>query len=81
MTTLGGTVILLTGATDGMGRALAADLGREGATVLRLITAPPERTGTGRYFDGQQESRANDQAYDPEARRQLRILSDRLTAR
>jgi NAD(P)-dependent dehydrogenase (short-subunit alcohol dehydrogenase family) len=34
MTTLDGKVILLTGATDGMGRALAADLGRQGATVL-----------------------------------------------
>jgi NAD(P)-dependent dehydrogenase (short-subunit alcohol dehydrogenase family) len=34
MTTLDGKVILLTGATDGMGRALALDLAREGATVL-----------------------------------------------
>src|SRR5262245_28691155 len=34
MTTLDGKVILLTGATDGMGRALAVDLAREGATVL-----------------------------------------------
>jgi NAD(P)-dependent dehydrogenase (short-subunit alcohol dehydrogenase family) len=34
MTALDGKVILLTGATDGMGRALAADLAREGATVL-----------------------------------------------
>jgi NAD(P)-dependent dehydrogenase (short-subunit alcohol dehydrogenase family) len=51
------------------------------AATLRLITAPPQLTGTGRYFDGQEESRANDQAYDPEARRQLRTLSDRLTAR
>src|SRR5690242_4227601 len=34
MRTLDGKVILLTGATDGMGRALAADLAKEGATVL-----------------------------------------------
>src|SRR6201998_307490 len=34
MTALDGQVILLTGATDGMGRALAADLARAGATVL-----------------------------------------------
>ena len=34
MTVLDGKVILLTGATDGMGRALAAGLGREGAIVL-----------------------------------------------
>ena len=34
MTALDGKVILLTGATDGMGRALAAGLAVEGATVL-----------------------------------------------
>jgi NAD(P)-dependent dehydrogenase (short-subunit alcohol dehydrogenase family) len=34
MTALDGQVILVTGATDGMGRALAADLARAGATVL-----------------------------------------------
>jgi NAD(P)-dependent dehydrogenase (short-subunit alcohol dehydrogenase family) len=34
MTALDGKVILLTGATDGMGRALAAGLARQGATVL-----------------------------------------------
>jgi NAD(P)-dependent dehydrogenase (short-subunit alcohol dehydrogenase family) len=34
MTALDGKVVLLTGATDGMGRALAADLARAGATVL-----------------------------------------------
>jgi len=43
--------------------------------TLRLITAPPEQTGTGRYFNRLEESRANDQAYDPDARRQLRALS------
>src|ERR1700684_3731166 len=34
MTDLDGKVILLTGATDGLGRALAAELARGGATVL-----------------------------------------------
>ena len=43
--------------------------------TLRLITAPPEQTGTGRYFNRLEESRANDQAYDPDARRQLRALA------
>ena len=47
--------------------------------TLRLITAPPEQTGTGRFFNGQEESRANDQAYDADARRRLRELSWRLT--
>jgi NAD(P)-dependent dehydrogenase (short-subunit alcohol dehydrogenase family) len=47
--------------------------------TLRLIAAPPADTGTGRYFNGLEESRANDQAYDMRARRQLRDLSARLT--
>ena len=34
MTSLDGKVILVTGATDGLGRALSADLARSGATVL-----------------------------------------------
>ena len=34
MTALDGKVILLTGATDGMGRAIAVDLARAGATML-----------------------------------------------
>ena len=49
--------------------------------TLRLITAPPAQTGTGRYFNGLEESRANDQAYDLEARRRLRVLSASLTGR
>jgi NAD(P)-dependent dehydrogenase (short-subunit alcohol dehydrogenase family) len=41
------------------------------------ITAPPAEVA-GRYFNGLQEARANDQAYDPEARHQLRELSRQL---
>ena len=33
---------------------------------------------SGRYFNGLDESRAHPQAYDPEARRRLRELSERL---
>ncbi len=47
--------------------------------TLRLIAAPATETGTGRYFNGQDESIANDQAYDLAARRQLRDLSQQLT--
>jgi NAD(P)-dependent dehydrogenase (short-subunit alcohol dehydrogenase family) len=47
--------------------------------TLRLITAPPEQTGTGRYFDSLAESRANGQAYDADARRHLRALAQQLT--
>ncbi len=43
--------------------------------TMRLITAPPEQTGTGRFFNRMDEARANEQAYDPEARRRLRALS------
>jgi NAD(P)-dependent dehydrogenase (short-subunit alcohol dehydrogenase family) len=43
--------------------------------TMWLVTAPPGQTGTGRYFNGRAESRANDQAYDAGARRRLRTLS------
>jgi NAD(P)-dependent dehydrogenase (short-subunit alcohol dehydrogenase family) len=52
---------------------------REGAdATLRLIADPDLDGVTGRYFDGQDESRAHPQAYDPAARRQLWELSERL---
>jgi hypothetical protein len=43
--------------------------------TLRLITAPRGQTGTGRYFNRLEASRANEQAYDPGAREKLRTLS------
>jgi NAD(P)-dependent dehydrogenase (short-subunit alcohol dehydrogenase family) len=43
--------------------------------TMRLITAPAAHTGTGRFFNGLDDARANEQAYDPEARRRLRDLS------
>jgi NAD(P)-dependent dehydrogenase (short-subunit alcohol dehydrogenase family) len=49
--------------------------------TMRLITVPAAHTGTGRFFNGLDDARANDQAYDPKARRLLRDLSERLTAR
>jgi NAD(P)-dependent dehydrogenase (short-subunit alcohol dehydrogenase family) len=45
--------------------------------TLRLIAAPS--AGTGRYYNGLRASRADDQAYDLEARRRLRALSGELT--
>jgi NAD(P)-dependent dehydrogenase (short-subunit alcohol dehydrogenase family) len=47
--------------------------------TMRLITTPEAELGTGRYFNSLQEARADDQAYDPAARRQLRELSEKLT--
>jgi NAD(P)-dependent dehydrogenase (short-subunit alcohol dehydrogenase family) len=46
--------------------------------VLHLIASPDLDGVSGRYFDGTQESAAHEQAYDPEARRRLRVLSERL---
>ncbi|NKQ57352.1 SDR family NAD(P)-dependent oxidoreductase [Amycolatopsis sp. K13G38] len=49
-----------------------------GAAVLRLIRASDDVTGA--YFNGTTRSRPNAQAADPEARRNLRALSERLVA-
>lgn len=50
------------------------------AALLRLITAADLEGVSGRYFDGQQEARANAQAYDPAARQRLQELSEQLVA-
>jgi NAD(P)-dependent dehydrogenase (short-subunit alcohol dehydrogenase family) len=47
--------------------------------TLRLVVSPDLEGVTGRYFNGQRESRAHPQAYDADARRELRRLSERLT--
>jgi NAD(P)-dependent dehydrogenase (short-subunit alcohol dehydrogenase family) len=49
------------------------------AATRRLIAAPAAETGTGRFYNGLSEARANDLAYDPDARRRLRELSAKLT--
>jgi NAD(P)-dependent dehydrogenase (short-subunit alcohol dehydrogenase family) len=49
------------------------------AATFRLIAAPSEQTGTGRFFNGLEEARANDQAYDAAARGRLREISRQLT--
>jgi NAD(P)-dependent dehydrogenase (short-subunit alcohol dehydrogenase family) len=49
------------------------------AATTRLVVDPALDGVTGRFFNGQQEARAHVQAYDPDARRQLRQLSDQLT--
>jgi NAD(P)-dependent dehydrogenase (short-subunit alcohol dehydrogenase family) len=47
--------------------------------TTHLITAPELDQVTGRYFNGLREARAESQAYDRQARHQLRQLSERLT--
>jgi NAD(P)-dependent dehydrogenase (short-subunit alcohol dehydrogenase family) len=49
------------------------------AAVLHAATSGSLAGRSGIYLDGTRESRANPQAYDAEARRQLRELSRRLT--
>jgi NAD(P)-dependent dehydrogenase (short-subunit alcohol dehydrogenase family) len=46
--------------------------------TLRLVAAPELDGVTGRYFNGLREAAPHPQAYDPDARRRLRELSDRL---
>lgn len=48
--------------------------------TLRLVVSRDLDGVTGRYFDGTREARAADQAYDADARRRLREISQRLTA-
>jgi NAD(P)-dependent dehydrogenase (short-subunit alcohol dehydrogenase family) len=62
--------------TFGSGRSTVEEGMR--ATV-RLAVGDDVEGVTGRYFDGLEESRADPQAYDPEARRRLWELSERLT--
>ncbi|MFL5839799.1 MAG: 3-oxoacyl-ACP reductase, partial [Thermoleophilaceae bacterium] len=47
--------------------------------TVRLATSPELDGTTGRFFDRQQESRAQEQAYDPDARRRVWDLSVELT--
>lgn len=49
-----------------------------GEATLRLINGAD--LGSGRYFNGQSEARADRQVYDPRARRRLRELSDEIIA-
>ncbi len=53
---------------------------KEGADAILKLAVSPELEGrSGLYFNGQNEAQANAQAYDAEARRQLRALSLQLT--
>jgi NAD(P)-dependent dehydrogenase (short-subunit alcohol dehydrogenase family) len=48
------------------------------AATARQVAAPAEQV-SGRFFNGPDEARANEQAYDADARRRLRELSRELT--
>jgi NAD(P)-dependent dehydrogenase (short-subunit alcohol dehydrogenase family) len=49
--------------------------------TVRLATSSELDGVTGRFYDRQAEARADEQAYDPEARRRLWELSVELTTR
>src|SRR5437588_490828 len=49
--------------------------------TVRLVTDPNLEGVSGRYFDGLEESRADEQAYDPSARARLWEAGERLTGR
>ena len=49
--------------------------------VVRLAVSQEVEGVTGRYFDGKREARANRQAYDPQVRNRLWILSEQLCGR
>jgi NAD(P)-dependent dehydrogenase (short-subunit alcohol dehydrogenase family) len=60
-------------------RGSAVSTLEEGLDATMRLAADAELDGvTGRYFDGQTEARAHPQAYDPDSRRRLRELSERL---
>jgi NAD(P)-dependent dehydrogenase (short-subunit alcohol dehydrogenase family) len=60
-------------------RGQASSTLEEGVDATMRLIADPELDGvTGRYFTAGHASRANPQAYDEDARRQLRELSERL---
>ena len=54
-----------------------ATVGEGAEAVMQLITSPD--IGSGGYFNGLRPARANAQAYDEEARRKLRRVSEALT--
>jgi NAD(P)-dependent dehydrogenase (short-subunit alcohol dehydrogenase family) len=61
-------------------RGTSVDSLERGAdSTLRLATDPTLAGVTGLFFDRESEARAEDQAYDPEARRRLWELSEELT--
>jgi NAD(P)-dependent dehydrogenase (short-subunit alcohol dehydrogenase family) len=49
------------------------------SSTLRLAVSPDLEGVSGRYFDRDEEQRPDPQAYDPEARRKLRELSEALS--
>jgi len=81
MASLDGKVVLVTGATDGLGRAVAADLAREGATVL-VHGRDPARIADTVHEVAALGSAERVRAYqaDFEGLAGVRLLADQVTA-
>jgi hypothetical protein len=62
---------------DGVSPASSVDEGAD--AILNLAISPDLKDRSGLYFDGLRPSRAQAQAFDADARRQLRALSFELT--
>jgi len=66
-----------TGMVRRAGLTPRATVGEGADAVMQLIMSPD--IGSGGYFNRMQPARADGQAYDEEARRKLRMLSEELT--
>ena len=65
------------GETTGVG----CQIGTIVESSVRLAVSKEVEGGTGRYFDGTREARAYRQAYDPQVRNRLWVLSEQLCGR
>ncbi|HEX5779924.1 MAG TPA: SDR family NAD(P)-dependent oxidoreductase, partial [Xanthobacteraceae bacterium] len=63
-----------------MGREPMSTVDQGADAVMTLVASDALANESGLFFNVQQESRADPQAYDAEARKKLRALSKRLTA-
>jgi NAD(P)-dependent dehydrogenase (short-subunit alcohol dehydrogenase family) len=61
------------------GNAPLSSVDQGADALVNLIVSDALEGRSGLFFNGLEEVRANDQAYDPEARKQLRALSLQLT--
>jgi NAD(P)-dependent dehydrogenase (short-subunit alcohol dehydrogenase family) len=77
VTALHPATMMNTSMVRGMGAAPRTTIDEGATAVMRLVTDPTISTAT--YQNGVTEARANAQAYDVAAQRQLRELSERLT--
>lgn len=79
VTTLHPATFMATGMVVNAGIEPVSTVEQGAEAILALAVGPGHAKTTGAYFNGLKEARANDQAYDADARRRLRALSLGLT--